>query len=106
MFNFIKRMFGYKTYEEIAKECLEDKLDTLPQIVPGISRCIIDIEKFKPVAIAVDKRPHSVYLRIDRLDDSGNIIHTFYDYSEEDHTRIMNDFQDYLDKQSTKQIIA
>lgn len=112
MIEFIKHMFGYKSFEQHMKEYIEDTVDKVysrnssSAIASDISRCIIDIGNFKPVAIAVEKRTSNTYLRIDRLDADSNIVHTFYDYSPEDHERIMKEFQEYLNTQSTKQIVA
>ena len=112
MIDFIKRMFGYKSLEQTVNDIVDDikanaSKQPFPVIVSGISRCIIDIKQLKPVSISIETRGYgAVYIRIDRLDAENNIVSKFYDYTQEDHIRIMKEFQEYLNTQSTKQIVA
>lgn len=97
--DFIKNLLGYKSLERRIEDIeLDIKCRPAPVVVSGISRCIVDIEKFKPVSISIEQRSHSAYIRLDRLDTDNKITSTFYEYSQEDHIRIMNEFKQYLYK--------
>lgn len=99
MLDFIKNMLGYKSLERRIEDMEFDvKSRPAPVVVSGISRCIVDIEKFKPVSISIEQRSNSAYIRLDRLDTDNKITSTFYEYSQEDHIRIMNEFKQYLFK--------
>ena len=99
MMDFIKNLLGYKSLERRIEDLeLDIKRCQERVVVTGISRCIVDIEKFKPVAVSIEQRYNSAYIRLDRLDTDNKITSTFYEYSQEDHARIMKDFEDYLAK--------
>lgn len=101
MLKFIKQLLG-------SNDDVEQKVDAIlrdikanekkfPVIISGISRCIVDIKQLKPVSVSIDQRhTGTTYIRIDRLGTDNNIISTFYDYTQEDHIRIMKEFKDYL----------
>ena len=106
MLDFIKNMLGYKSLAQRIEdmEYVVKSRASSPVILSGISRCMIDIEKFKPVSVSVDQKSNSAYIRVNRLDVDNKIVSTFYDYTQEDHIRFMKEFKEYL--ASSKQIIA